>query len=64
MTFKIDIKGYVPVMEKESYLQEYADIKIGYSSIVFNGTREQLDELLDKMMKDETYFKVIGVHNL
>jgi len=42
---------------------EVADVKYSYGSIQFKGTEKQLDILLDELYKDDSAFKVIGVHD-
>ena len=61
---KIHIKGYVPEMFFDSsILRKFSDIDIelGYSTIMFKGTNEELDDFISHCIKDETYFKITGV---
>lgn len=63
--YLINIKGYCSKeMLPDPFItgQEYCDIKLGYSYIEFTGTEEELDNYLIELYKDESNFKVIGVH--
>ena len=41
---------------------EIGDIKVGYGYIEFKGSEKQLDLFLKSLYKDESTFKVIGIH--
>ena len=41
---------------------EIGDIKFGYGYIEFKGSEKQLDLFLKSLYKDESTFKVIGIH--
>lgn len=64
--FRIDGKGYYNVVEDDPIITgvETSDIKCGYGYVKFKGTDKQLDDFLEEIQKDETYFKVIGVHTI
>ena len=58
-------KGYFPVRNHQDYTVvgvETSDIHWTQDQITFTGTEEQLQQFLKKLMKDEKYFKVIGIH--
>ena len=42
---------------------EASDVKYCYGAIQFKGTKKQLDILLAEVYKDDSTFKVIGVHD-
>ena len=62
--YLIQGKGFFNYTTNHYYLsnQEVSDIKSSYGLIEFKGTEEQLQQFLKKLMKDEKYFKVIGIH--
>ena len=41
---------------------EIGDIKFRYGYIEFKGSEKQLDLFLERLYKDESTFKVIGIH--
>ena len=51
-TWTIQGKGY---LSSESQLLKYGDM-------TFYGTERELDDYLIKLTKDESFFKVIGIH--
>jgi len=63
--FLIMGKGYKNIMTDDPYLSgvEVADITTAYGYIEFKGTDKELDKFLMYLYKDESTFKVIGVHN-
>ena len=64
-TYIIAGKGYFPVRHQLDYSVvgvETSDIYWTHDQIIFKGTEEQLQQFLKKLMKDEKYFKVIGIH--
>ena len=62
--FLIEGKGYYNTIDDDYFLSgvDVGDIKSGYGYIEFKGTEKQLDKFLKKMYKDESTFKVIGIH--
>ena len=64
--YLINIKEYInQEMLPDPFVtgKEYCDIKLGYGYIEFTGTEKQLDSYLTELYKDESSFKVIGVHD-
>ena len=63
--FFIQTKGYMNTMVSHPYnvMQEIGDIKMGYGGMEFKGTETELDAFLETLYKDESSFKVIGVHD-
>lgn len=61
----INGKGYFGTQEIDHIFSniEVSDIKFCYGYIEFKGTEKQLDKFLEKLYSDESFFKVIGVHN-
>ena len=67
-TYIIQGKGYFPVKNQQDYTivgVEPSDIHWTHDQITFTGTEKQLQQFLKKLMKDEKYYKVIGIqeHN-
>jgi|TARA_Y100001963_G_scaffold109112_1_gene150797 hypothetical protein len=60
----INGKGYFGIRETDHIFStvDISDIKFGYGYIEFKGTNKQLDLFLESLYKDESNFKVIGVH--
>jgi hypothetical protein len=58
-------KGYCHTMEQDQMLNglQYSDVKFKYGSIEFTGTEEQLTLFLKPLYKNDTNFKVMGVHD-
>ena len=63
--YLIQGKGFFNYTTNHYYLsnQEVSDIKSSYGLIEFKGTEEQLDLFLESLYKDESSFKVIGIHD-
>lgn len=64
-TYIIQGKGYFPVKNQQDYTivgVETSDIHWTHDQITFTGTEKQLQQFLKKLMKDEKYYKVIGIH--
>ena len=60
----IEGKGYYSGMTTDPsfFGLQMSDINIGYGYIEVKCTEDELTTILEKLYKDETYFKVIGVH--
>jgi predicted MPP superfamily phosphohydrolase len=64
-TYIIQGRGYFPIHNQQDYTVvgvETSDIHWTHDQISFTGTEKQLQQFLKKLMKDEKYFKVIGIH--
>ena len=64
-TYIIQGKGYFPVKNQQDYTVvgvEVSDIHWTHDQITFTGKEKQLQQFLKKLMKDEKYYKVIGIH--
>ena len=63
--YLIQGNGFFNYTTNDYYLsnQEVSDIKSSYGLIEFKGTQEQLDLFLSSLYKDESTFKVIGIHD-
>lgn len=60
--YMIQIRGHIPEMRRLEFIGNNAsDFYFGNGYIRYKGTSEGLDNLLRGLMKDETYFKVIGI---
>lgn len=60
----IDVKGYFPEMIRETWSGEYfSDLVYSTRTINFTGTKEELDEYLDKLTSKESQLKIIGILN-
>ena len=52
----------IPEMKQSEFIGDNsADFHFGNGYIRYRGTDNELDDLLRKMSKDQTYFKVIGI---
>ena len=62
--YLIEGKGYYSGMTTDPsfFGLQMSDINIGYGYIEVKCTEDELTTILEKLYKDETYFKVIGVH--
>ena len=61
--YLIQGKGYFGRMvDSQITGVEMGDIKVGYGYIEFKGSEKQLDLFLERLYKDESTFKVIGIH--
>tara|TARA_R110000824_G_scaffold48326_1_gene136552 strand:+ start:237 stop:443 length:207 start_codon:yes stop_codon:yes gene_type:complete len=62
--FFIEGKGYYNAIVDDPFIRgvQISDIKSGYGYIEFKGTDNELDKFLEHLYQDETYFKVIGIH--
>lgn len=62
---RIDFKGEMPAMINLDYKREFADIKMGYGSIVFQGSEEEYLKFIDALYVHQrtsaSYFKIIGM---
>jgi hypothetical protein len=60
--YLITAKGYFTDAAERSWLKDYMDndLRFGYGFIYLTGTRKDLDDFLDKMIKDGV--KYIGLH--
>ena len=58
----IQISGHIPEMRQSEFiLGNASDYHFGSGYIRYRGTGQDLNLFLSKLMKDETYFKVIGI---
>jgi len=63
LRYIVQVKGYFPTIVKDYLLnKKYADLKMGYGSDTLFCTQDEWKELKSEYFKDETYFKVIGIH--
>ena len=62
--YLIEGKGYYSGMTTDPsfFGLQMSDINVGYGYIEVKCTEDELTTILEKLYKDETYFKVIGVH--
>ena len=62
--YLIQGKGYYNGMTNDPsfFGLQMSDINVGYGYIEVKCTEDELTTILEKLYKDETYFKVIGVH--
>jgi hypothetical protein len=58
-------KGEVPY-NIHNWLNDYGinDFKLSYSHFTFKGTNQQLDDIMNQLIKNERYFKVIGIESV
>jgi len=63
-TYNILCKSYGKITINDYYFTalETTDVKISKELITFKGTEKQLQKFLDKVIKNERFFKVIGIH--
>jgi|TARA_R100000482_G_C5118159_1_gene144196 hypothetical protein len=57
-------KGYYSGMVNDPtfFGLQMSDVNVGYGYIEVKCTEDELTTILENLYKDETYFKVIGVH--
>ena len=63
--WQINYKGHIGTEVLTDHItgDDYSDIKIGYGSILFKGTKKQFDALLDELYSKDNYqYKIIGEH--
>ena len=63
--WQIDFKGQlgVEVIQDHFTGDSFSDVKIGYGSVLFKGTKKSFDRLLNLLYsKDHSEYKIIGEH--
>lgn len=63
-SYEIHFKGEINLLQKKIFDFNHYDFEVGYSTIKFFGTEEEMNKFVEEIVKDEQYFKIIGIVNL